>query len=341
MGGDPNPGTCPGPCDLTAIENRFSNYHSPDTPAAVYGRGDRIHVKYQRNNHGPGGFVRHTLVRPEDMMKKDVHSRNAFSYSCFGAQPVQARGSELGEDKWGFSLVGNDGKGGIEPGYYVSEVTIPDVVPDGKYVFGWVWYGGTGGPVTNGPYTQEPSSKGYFGDYWSCSYVEIRGGRPLASTYTPVFDNDMSEWSREGCMSANDAPEMCRSEPCKVTATYRRPREFARGSPRALTPNDFGGVREEVEEAEMEPLGISPRSDGGLQQGSTEFDILKNACQCLALGTRCMRRTASKTRGLCERNTPPEYQESRCRDSCCELCRQRPRGSRKVCAATNVRRICG
>lgn len=339
MGGNPNPGRCPGPCDLTAIEGRYANYYSPDTPAAVYARGQRVQIKYQRNNHGPGGFVRHTLVPPSEMMSKAAHARNAFSYSCFGATPVRAGGSEIGEDKWGFSLVGNDGSKGIEAGYYVSTVTIPDVVPDGKYVLGWVWYGGTGGPVSNGPYTEEPYWKGFFGDYWSCSFVEVRGGNPLAAEFTPVFDNDMDRWSDVGCRAGNDAPGVCNDEPCHTVAEYQAPREFKGGAPAPLTPENFGGVGEESgETTEPEPTGVMPRS--GTLEEAVDDASLKKACQCLALGTRCRASTSRRTAGLCKKKTPPEYQDAACRDGCCDFCQRRGTGYQKVCAATNVRRVC-
>lgn len=344
MGGNPNPGTCRGPCDLRAIEGRFANFYSPDTPAAVYRRGERVHIKYQRNNHGPGGFVRHTLLPPDQMMDKAAHERNAFSYNCFGANPVQASSSELGADKWGFSLVGNDGKK-VAPGYYVSTVTIPDVVPDGKYVLGWVWYGGTGGDVSNEPYTQDPWWKGYFGDYWSCSFVEIRGGNDLVSTYTPVFDNDLSQFSEEGCMSANDSPGVCTDEPCIVKGRYMKPRPFKDGRvPPALTTDNFGGFqRAETEEEEVEPLDIDPRSGTGpvaVDRDSADFRVMKSTCQCIALGTRCRRRTAKKTKGYCEKLAAPESQLSGCRNTCCNFCKVPTRENRKVCDASNVRAVC-
>lgn len=343
MGGNPNPGSCRGPCDLKAIEGRFANFYSPDTPAAVYRRGEQVTIKYQRNNHGPGGFVRHTLVPPEKMMDKGVHERNAFSYSCFGATPVQAQASDLGEDKWGFSIVGNDGKK-APTGYYTSTITIPDVVPDGKYVLGWVWYGGTGGDVSNGPYTKEPWWKGYFGDYWSCSFVEISGGNKMVSSYKPIFDNDMRQFSGEGCMSANDSPGVCTNEPCIVKGSYMKPRPFKDDEgPPALTPENFGGSRSSDDTVE-ERVSLDPRIGGepaAVDPESSDFKVMKGACQCIALGSRCKRRTATKTNGYCEKLTPPERQPSGCRDTCCNLCRVETRENRRVCSAMNVRAICG
>ncbi|KAI0560108.1 hypothetical protein FGB62_125g09 [Gracilaria domingensis] len=176
-------------------------------------------------------------------MSKAAHKRNAFHYSCWGAKPVRAASNELEKDKFGFTLVGSDGEQHSSPkGYYAAEVTIPTCVPDGDYVMGWVWYGGTGGSI-EGNDPQEPVPWGYFGDYWSCSFVRIEGGAALASSCDPVFVNDMGQFSEEGCMSANDEPGICASEPCKVDGTYQKPKSFKNGNrPEPLTPENFGGV---------------------------------------------------------------------------------------------------
>lgn len=166
-------------------------------------------MKYQRNNHGPGGFIRLTLVSPEKMMDKSEHEKNAFYYTCWGANPTEAGADELDRDQFGFTFIGSDGEQhGHAKGYYTMDVTIPPVIADGKYVLGWVWYGGMGGEI-QGNFPQEPVTYGYFGDYWSCSYIDIQGGVELQSSYTPVFTNDMTQFSELGCMSANNAPAVC------------------------------------------------------------------------------------------------------------------------------------
>lgn len=228
---------------MRAIEGGYSNFDSPDKPAAVYQRGQTVQMKYTRNNHSPGGFIRLTLVTPEKMMDKNAHAENAFYYTCWGANPQAAAANEMEKDEYGFSFIGSDGEQHSHPkGYYVMDVKIPSVVPDGKYVLGWVWYGGGGGPV-EGNVQQEPMPYGYFSDYWSCAYVEISGGAALESRHTPVFNNDMSRYSDVGCMSANDAPGVCSYEPCKVDSEFQAPRPFKDGNvPDDLTPEQFGGV---------------------------------------------------------------------------------------------------
>lgn len=155
-----------------------------------------------------------TIVPVEEIMNKTVHGRNAFLYTCWGAHPVKAAKNELKSDIFGFSFIGSDGEAhGFKKGYYTMQVTIPTVIQDGAYVLGWAWYGGTGTPV-RGNEQQRPDKWGYFGDYWSCSFIHISGGGPVQRSFQPTFRNDMAKYSKEGCMSANDALGVCAKEPC-------------------------------------------------------------------------------------------------------------------------------
>lgn len=176
-------------------------------------------------------------------MNKKVHARNSFHYGCWGANPVIANETERGTDALGFSLVGGDGNllGG-PPGYYVTSVTIPSVIPDGVYVLGWVWYGGMGGSLQNNS-PKNPYDTGLFADYWSCSFVRIEGGRPLQAVYKPVFVNDLAHIWKEGCNAANDRPGVCVYEPCRVKGKLQKPAEFKNGKePPVLTIRNFDEV---------------------------------------------------------------------------------------------------
>lgn len=286
--------------------------------------------------------MRLTLVPPHRMMDKEVHESNAFSYSCFGATPVKAAQNERVVDKWGFSLTGNDGKD-VAPGYYVSKITIPTVIPDGKYVLGWVWYGGTGGPVSNEQYTEEPSSKGYFSDYWSCSFVEVRGGVPLQPSYTPVFSNDMQRFSQEGCMSANDAPEVCRHEPCLVDAKYQKPRPFQNGkTPAPLTISNFNAGS--LPRNRLSPISeneSAPQNDPLKNEKRVSFLLKKRSCYCIGAGERCDKGMADETGGFCRSFTKATDQASICKNACCEYCKLASRFSPIVCKRENVKKTCG
>eukprot|EP00177_Eucheuma_denticulatum_P000510 GFKZ01000902.1.p2 GENE.GFKZ01000902.1~~GFKZ01000902.1.p2 ORF type:complete len:389 (-),score=43.37 GFKZ01000902.1:317-1432(-) len=350
MGGHPNPGYCSGPCDTTALKGRFANFESPSHPAAIYRRGQKVVIKYQRNNHGPGGFVRHSLVPVSQMMSHDAHTRNAFAFSCFGATPVVATREDRQVRNFGFSIVGNDGKT-APTGYYVSTVEIPDVVPDGDYVLGWVWYGGTGGGVSNTPYTEEPWWKGYFGDYWTCSFVRIQGGKPLASRYERVFDNDMPQFSDEGCMSANDAPGVCTWEPCIVYGRYQKPREFTQeGGPGYLTRANFvtgglsdrsGGGDDDDEEEEYVPPDNNPPDFSGQPTRDLEFYRAKRACRCINESEACGRTVAGRTGGKCEAKTSYLEQSAGCVRSCCDLCRKGYEENKDLCIRIKVKEVCG
>ena len=309
-GGEPQFGveTCPGPCD-------------PDFPptqiAGVYQRDQYVQIKYQRNNHAPGGFIRLTLVPPRDMMNKDVHSRNAFHYSCWGARTQVATQAELTPVN-GVSLIGSDGmQHSLPPAYYTTTIKIPPVVPDGDYVLGWAWFGGIGQRTSTpevenqNPSTIEPHNVGYFSDYWACSKVRIRGG-PMRRRYTPVFVNDMRRFSNKGCMSANDALGVCTYEPCFDSARYRKPRKFRNGTPQPITPNMFGRRT--------------------LSKGAA-----LSACRCL--GKPCSRGNARRSGGRCQRGLPRGGQSRSCTEGCCDYCASN--SGESGCRVRRVRNICG
>lgn len=217
-------------------------FYPPNKPAATYKRGQTITVKYTRNNHGPGGFERYTLVPLRfNWMNKAVHSKLAIHFSCWGENPKTAAPNELEKSKFGVSLVGTDGRAHKFPkGYYVTRLTIPEVVPDGKYILGWSWYGGCFNSV-KGNTPQEPGTTSGFTDFWSCSFIEVRGGKPLVKEYKPVFFGSRFATPRgSACRSGSDSLGHCRKEPCKKKCEYMKPKEFQGDGPRTLTPVDFG-----------------------------------------------------------------------------------------------------
>jgi hypothetical protein len=139
--------TCPGPCNLDFTKYPGgANHPNSSNPAATYKRGQMVTIKYNRNNHPPGGFIRMTLVPVSKIMDKAEHAKGAFHFSCWGAGVTQATQAEITRDDKGFNIVGNDGdQHSSPPAYYSSDIIIPDVVPDGDFVLGWVWFGGTSG----------------------------------------------------------------------------------------------------------------------------------------------------------------------------------------------------
>jgi hypothetical protein len=183
MGGQPSYGmnSCEGPCDMTFLKFGGANYDSADKPAATYKRGQVVNVKYTRNNHAPGGFNRLTLVPIDKMMNKDAHAKGAFHFSCWGAGVTVATQDQITKDDKGYNLVGVDGEQhDLPPAFYSTDATIPDVVPDGDYIFGWSWFGGTGGTISGGPKTVRNDDsalapkEGFFGDVRRISLQVLR-----------------------------------------------------------------------------------------------------------------------------------------------------------------------
>lgn len=335
MGGEPHlfVDDCAGPCDLTAIQGGKVNFGSPESPAAIYERGQKVNIKYSRNNHGPGGFIRFTLVPADKIMDASVHSKNAFHYTCWGAKAVEGHGTDLEEDQFGYSLVGNDGEEHKLPrAYYETELNIPKVVPDGAYILGWLWFGGVGHPVTSNK-PQEPKPWGYFADYHSCSFVRIEKG-PKESEHQPTFRNDMSQFSKTGCMAMNDSPGVCVWEPCLVQAIYQKPAGFKNGEkPAMLTPADFGAPNN----------WVSPKSNG--RNPRTQQKILKRnklSCDCLSKGKKCKEEMSLKAHRKCKARLPFNKQDLRCKKSCCLFCRRTnsKKLRRRYCKLGIIRKVC-
>lgn len=89
---------------MRAIDLGWANFDRPSRPAAIYERNQKVRVKYTRNNHRSGGFLRLALVKPGSMMDKKAHDLGAFHYSCWGAKLKVASGSEPEEDFNGFNI---------------------------------------------------------------------------------------------------------------------------------------------------------------------------------------------------------------------------------------------
>lgn len=236
VGGDAR--ECHGPCPVPDDYGRL-NPVNKNQPAEVWGRGATVNVRWHRDNrkyfvlvsnvacvgmvdswlanHGSlhvllfvihvfvddgTGFVRLTLVPIEKMMDKKAHDQFAFQFLCMNEGPHRCRDRS-------YDTCGNDFEGMA----WQARVRVPTSYPDGTYVFGWSWYGG-------GNYLD----RSFFGDYYSCSYIEIRGGLEVSEDYQPVFDGTT-------CRSATDALGKCWREPCHY------------GPVRDMVPIEFNGRR--------------------------------------------------------------------------------------------------
>lgn len=237
-------GRCPGPCrlDLLNSSNPRVNFYPPNRPGAVWRRGQSVEVKYSRNNHPPSGFMRLSLVPVAKAMDKAVHVRNAFHYSCWGANARVATKAESTPDKFLFSISSGDGVfHKIAKAYYTKQITVPTCVPDGDYYLAFTWYGGIGGPIVSNKRHPEPSINewSFFADYWSCSFIKIRGG-PHTATFKKEFVNDMSQFSKKGCWTSVNRMGICNREPCyNITAKFMKPVEFDGKVPHLLTTSMY------------------------------------------------------------------------------------------------------
>lgn len=183
-----------------------------------------MHIKWTRNNHDfAGGFVKFSLVRLDDKCIGWKHKKLSFYYTCWGQGSYDCRPHRCGTD--------SKGKG------WSTDIWIPTVVPDGEYVLGWTWYGGSQYFAGIGKESRQWS------DYYSCAHVEIKGGRK-DSSWKVKFDSGGSKYGKEGgCLNvANGLGQCGKGKKCNRELRVSKPWEFTWGrKPRDLIPKDFGG----------------------------------------------------------------------------------------------------
>lgn len=130
-GGGGTARNCPGPCPNVMLR-RHGLGSSSAAPAATYARGQRVRVRWARNNH-EGGFVRWSIVPVGSMMDAVVHEQMAFQWGCwsagrFACRPGAHRNKYCIDDALG-KPVGHA---------YEDHIRIPRVYPDGDYVLSFV-----------------------------------------------------------------------------------------------------------------------------------------------------------------------------------------------------------
>lgn len=220
--------------------------NSEKAPAKVWRRGQKVSIKWAKNNHR-GGLVRFSLVPYELMTSRHWHRVLALYYGCWEQGQYKCRRGECGTDTQGEA-------------FRRDNFEIPAVFPDGIYVLGQVWYGGL-------HFSRE---KGQFADYYSCSYIEIRGGAPLARSYQPFWDAGRvdPEFQKDGmCQTSADWVGRCDRVGCPdKPAMWAVARPFKNGRvPPALTREL---VQEAVDESEKIRISkIRPGVESGLCHG--------------------------------------------------------------------------
>lgn len=180
---------CKGPCF------RKDNWqYDENEGTTTYARGEKVDMVWATNNHR-GGFIRFTLVPECLRMDEKAHDIYAFRYACYDSDKQACTFDTSTERRCG-------------SGEYVQQtkVEIPTSLENGFYTLGWAWYGGL-----------DWQYKSMFGDYWSCSRIQIKGG-PLTESYDPVFNpgENIKDVDLENptCLSSTARLRDCAREPC-------------------------------------------------------------------------------------------------------------------------------
>lgn len=153
---------CRGPCPPIWRGGNAAARNSPSNPSRTWHRGQTVTIEWNRNNH-EGGYYRRSLVPVKYMNDASWHKRTAFEWGCFNQNKYHCgRHKSCGTDKHGDA--------------YRNHMRVPNVFPDGDYVFSMAWFGGL----------HWRRDRAEFSDYHTCAFVRIRGGAFHAS-HTPTF----------------------------------------------------------------------------------------------------------------------------------------------------------
>jgi hypothetical protein len=221
---------CGGPCGTDR------NFFNPDKQPVTFSRGQYVNMQWAKNNHF-SGFVRFTLVPKNSRMDFSSHDQFAFRYACWEAGKTHCSSGEFcGTDMEGIK--------------YTANVQIPPVYPDGEYVLGWSWYGGSKyfpseELQNNYGISSDPGHRSEYGDYFSCTNIRIQGGTPVQDQYKPIFETGQSDRTGDTggtCASAVNKLGMCAVEPCgpRYPVSNMVPEPFDGKSPPAIKASDLG-----------------------------------------------------------------------------------------------------
>lgn len=204
---------CSAACPRLLQSEKMNNMM--DTPAATWKRGDVVRLCYSRNNHR-GGFARFSLVPANVMNSRSWHSRLMLFETCFDGGAVSCKAENIP-------------CGTSEDTAHCRYFRIPTVFPDGDYVLGHVWYGGLHYKRTHGQ----------FPDFYSCSFVKIKGGASDCTRFKPFFEtgstqpgSSMEKDIQYGmCRTSSTKVGVCGREGCwDKPAKWGVPHEFRPGS---------------------------------------------------------------------------------------------------------------
>lgn len=213
--------------------------NSPEKPAAVWRRGQKVTITWHKNNH-IGGFYRRSLVPVDHMYDHKWHAKTAFDYGCWSQGTFKCTKNKV--------LCGGDNKNRA----YRNAITIPPVFPNGDYVFAQVWYGGL---HWRGKYPNHS-------DYFACSFVKIVGDEP-------VEKEAMSSWTGKDkkCATGSTKPlqcgghcgDACGGPKCPDSAVKTTvPEEFMFGVPKIVLANFNGKATAGAKSTVTKPKVANP-----------------------------------------------------------------------------------
>lgn len=211
--------TCKGCERCRKLQKGVRGANSVRRPSVVWRRGQSVPIRWLKNNH-EGGFVRFSLIPVRWMFAPWAHRRYAFYYGCWEQNRHRCRNRPCGSDRDGVA--------------FRRRITIPSVIPNGVYVFSYMWFGGL----------SESRRTGRYGCYTSCSYIRIRGGRKITKMFRPIFragkTGRHSTRPNGKCFTSAKSEWDCRWGCPKRKPFKDIPQIFKRGRrPKALTPSDY------------------------------------------------------------------------------------------------------
>lgn len=177
-------------------------------------RGEIVEIKWVKNNHN-GGFVRLSIVPLERIYDSVAHRKFAFYYGCW---------------EQGLFLCGKHPKCGSDTRgmAFQRNVSVPNVIPDGVYVFAFMWFGGI----------HYERKHGRFAHFTSCSIIKVKGGLPLQKKYKKLFQpGNVGKFESNGlCLTSTAIEGQCLKGCTQVSSFYSIPGLFkpTKGKPKDL-----------------------------------------------------------------------------------------------------------
>lgn len=178
---------CINACPELTLDSRISE----KSPSETWRRGQIVTITWARNNHN-GGFAGFSLVPIAHRHNSSVHELLTISHACWetGMHRCTPR-EDCGTDR--------------SKKAYGTTIKVPQVFPDGLYVFRYVWYGGL----------HYKRKRGFFPDFKSCTFVRVRGGRFSNHAYTPRFAPGRGQRIHNGrCETSSKAIGECPNLGC-------------------------------------------------------------------------------------------------------------------------------